>query len=177
MRKGLVVALSLGCLTLGIGVGYAAKEKPPGMDAIRGKPAKEAAMSALATAETLAGEDTWQLIAIARVYYLSGDKAHGQAIIDRVNASKGAKGNDWQRIGRIYSEAKENAKAEEFFNKTLAYDAKDDSGRAEIGAWYIRNGNRDRGEQLLTEAFARHADDPYHYIRAAEGLLGVPEGR
>jgi tetratricopeptide (TPR) repeat protein len=177
MRKGLVVALSLGCLTLGMGIGYAAKEKPPGMDAIRGKAPKDAAMSALAVAEQFAGEDTWQLIAIARVYYLSGDKAKGQAIIDHVSALKGAKGNDWQRIGRIYVEAKENAKAEEFFNKTLAYDAKDDSGRAEIGAWYIRNGNREKGEQLLTEAFARHSDDPYHYIRAAEGFLGVPEGR
>jgi len=177
MRKGLVVALSLGCLTFGIGVGYAAKEKFPGIEAIRGKPAKDAAASALETAEKIAGEDSWQLLAIARVYYLSGDKTHGQAIIDRVNAAKNTKGGDWQRIGRIYAEAKENAKAEEFFQKTLAYDAKDDSGRAEIGAWYIRNGNRDKGEQLLTEAFARHTDDPYHYIRAAEGLLGVPEGR
>src|SRR5262249_1336105 len=101
MRKGLVVALSLGCLTFGIGVGCAAKEKLPGMDAIRGKPAKEAAQSALETAEKIAGEDSWQLIAIARVYYLSGDKAHGQAIIDRVNAAKNTKGGDWQRIGRI----------------------------------------------------------------------------
>ncbi len=176
MRNALVVALSLGCLTLGIGVGYAAKEKPPGMDTIRGKPAKEAGLAALTEAETLAGDGSWELLAVARVYYLSGDKARGQAIIDRVNGPK-AKNNDWQRIGDIYAAASENAKAEEFYLKALAADPKDDTGRAEVGAWYIRQGKRDKGEELFAQAFAKHADDVWHYVRASEALLGVPPGR
>jgi len=48
------VALATGCLAYGIGLGLVAKEKPPGMELIRGKPAKEAGLAALQEAEKLA---------------------------------------------------------------------------------------------------------------------------
>ena len=35
MKTGLAAALAAGCLLLGMGVGYAAKEKSPGMDLMR----------------------------------------------------------------------------------------------------------------------------------------------
>jgi tetratricopeptide (TPR) repeat protein len=173
MRTGLAVALATGCLAVGVGIGIAAKEKAPGMDILRGKPARDAGLAALQEAEKLAGDGSWELLGVARVYYLSGDKPRGQVLIDKVAHAK-PKGNDWQRIGQIYADAGENSQAEEYFQKALSADPKDDTGRSEVGAWYIRLGQRDKGEELFTQAFARNPDEVWHYVRAAEAYLGVP---
>jgi len=178
MKTGLAAALAAGCLVLGVGIGFAANERPPGMDVMRGKPAKEAGLAALHEAEKLAGNGSWELLGVARVYYLSGDKAKGQALIEQVLNAK-AKGSDWQRAGEIYAAAGESQKAEENFQKALSADPKekDDTGRAEIGAWYIRTGQRDKGEELLSQALARNPGELWHYLRASEAYLGVPPGR
>jgi len=151
MKAHLALALAAGCLIFGIALGVAArtKEKAPGIEVIRGKPPKEAAMAALEEAQKLAGTSSWEVLGVARVYYLSGDKARGQALIDQVVHGK-PEASDWQRIGQIYAEANENPRAEEAFQKVLAADPKasDDTGRAEIGAWYIRVGQRDKGKEL-----------------------------
>lgn len=172
MKNSIAVAMSLGCLVLGAGVAIAARSTSPGMDAIRGKPPQEAAAAALVEAERLAGSGTWELIGVARVYYLSGNKAHGQAIIDRVLSGK-TDHNDWQRIGEVYAQAGDNDKAAQFFERALAADPKDDTGQAEIGAWYIRIGQRDKGEALFAQAFAHNPDEGRHYERAAEAFLNV----
>jgi len=178
MKTGLAAALAAASMLLGVGVGYAAKDKSPGMDIMRGKPAREAGLAALAQAEKLAGSGSWELLGVARVYYISGDKAKGQALIDRVLGGK-AEPSDWQRAGAIYAEAGDNASAEQMFQKVLAADKKmkDDTGRAEIGAWYLRTGKRDTGEELLTQALTKNPDEMWHYVRAAEGYLGLPPGR
>lgn len=178
MKTGLTAALAAGCLLVGMGVGYAAKEKSTGIDLMRGKPPKEAGIAALQQAEKLAGKGSWELLGVARVYYLSGDKATGQALIDKVLNGK-PESSDSQRAGEIYAEAGETARAEELFQKVLAADKKqkDDTGRAEIGAWYIRTGQRDKGEELLAQALTRNPDETWHYVRAAEAYLGVPPGR
>jgi len=178
MKSSLAAALAAASLLLGVGVGYAAKEKGAGMEPMRGKPPKEAALAALQEAEKVAGTGSWELLGVARVYYLSGDKAKGQALIDRVLGGK-AEASDQQRAGEIYAEAGENASAEALFQKVIAADtkAKDDTGRAEIGAWYIRIGQRERGEALLAQAMARNPNETWHYVRAAEAYLGVPPGR
>jgi tetratricopeptide (TPR) repeat protein len=176
MKKGLVVALAAGCLALGVGIGVFARSKAesyPGIAVMTGKSAKEAGLASLQEAEILAGRGSWELLGVARVYYLSGDKAKGQEIIDRVNANK-PENSDLQRIGWIYAEAGENAKADDYFQRALASDPKDDTGRAEVGAWYIRSGQRSRGEELFSQAFAKHPDEVWHYLKAAEALLGVP---
>lgn len=172
MKKIAATALAAACLTLGIGIGYAAKAKGPGMTLIAGKPAREAGLAALQEAERLADGGTWELIAVARVHYLSGDKTRGQALIDKVMGGETAS-SDWHRIGQLYAEAGENARAEEFFQRALAAEPKDDSGQAEVGAWYIRMGQREKGEELLTKAFARNPDELWHYIRAAEAFLNM----
>ena len=176
MKARIAVSLAVGCLVLGTGIGWAAKGSGPGIEALRGQPPKDAAAKALAVAETLAGKGTWELISVGRVHYLGGDKAHGQAIFDRITAGK-AEGSDWQRIGEVYAAAGENAKAEECFQKTIAMSPKDDTGQAEIGAWYIRIGQREKGEELLDRALVRSPADVWHYVRAAEAYLGVPQGR
>ena len=48
---------------------------------------------------------------------------------------------------------------------------------SEIAAWYIREGQRARGEDLLAKALAKNPDEVWHYIRTAEAFLGVPSGR
>jgi len=172
MKKLVVTVLAATCLSLGFGVGYAAKAKGPGMALIAGKSAKEAGLAALQEAEQLAGSGSWELLGVARVYYMSGDKAKGQALIDKVLAGDSGP-SDWQRIGSLYAEAGDNAKAEEFYVKTLAASPKDDTGQAEVGAWYIRTGQRQKGEELLAKAFARHPDELWHYVRTAEAFLNV----
>lgn len=176
MKARIAVSLAVGCLVLGTGIGWAAKSSGPGIEALRGQPPKDAAAKALAAAETLAGKGSWELISVARVHYLGGDKARAQAIFDRITSAK-PESSDWQRIGEVYAAAGENAKAEECFQRTLAMSPKDDTGQAEIGSWYIRIGQRDKGEELLGRALARSPDNVWHYVRAAEAYLGVPEGR
>jgi Tfp pilus assembly protein PilF len=172
MKKIAVVVMAAACLTTGIGIGYAAKVKGPGMTLISGKPAKEAGIAALKEAERLAEGGSWEMIQIGRVYYLSGDKATGQAMFDKVLNGK-SEGSDWFRLARVYAEAGENDRAEQLFLRALAEDPKDDSGQAEVGAWYIRTGQREKGEAMLTKAFAKSADDLWHYVRAGEALMGV----
>src|ERR1700723_1673596 len=106
MKTGLAVALAVGCFVAGVAFGFGKKETAPGIDTVRGKPPQEAAASALQEAEKLAGDNSWELLGVARVYYLSGDKARGQALMDRVLKSK-PEASDWLRVGEIYAEANE----------------------------------------------------------------------
>jgi tetratricopeptide (TPR) repeat protein len=176
MNQGKMVMTSAVCLLLGFGLGLAAKDSPAGIGLLRGKAPKEAGMAALAQAERLSENGSWELIGIGRVYYLSGDKARGQAFFDRVTSRKPEQ-SDWQRIGDIYAEAGENEKAETHFQKALAAGSKDDTGQSEIGSWYVRIGQREKGEELYARALARNPDDVWHYVRAAEAYLEVPRGR
>ncbi|MBS0364814.1 MAG: hypothetical protein JSR67_03195 [Proteobacteria bacterium] len=178
MKTSLAAALAAGSLLVGVGIGLAATAKPSAVELWRGKPAKEAGLAALQQAERLAGNGSWELLGVARVYYLSGDKARGQALIDRVLGAKPEAG-DWQRAGEIYADAGETQKAEEDFQRVLSADpkAKDDTGRAEIGSWYIRTGQREKGEELLSQALARNPGEVWHYLRAAAAYLGAPPVR
>ncbi len=176
MKNGRVFGLTCASLALGVCIGLAAKEKFPGIELLRGKPAKEAGLAALQQAEQFAGHGSWELISIARVYYLAGDRDKAQALIERALSRK-PKATDFQRVGEIYADAGDNAQAESYFQKALAADANDDTGQSEIGAWYIRNGQREKGEELLAKALAKNPDDVWHFIRAGEAYLGVPKGR
>lgn len=176
MGHGRLISLAFASLTLGVCIGLAAKDKFLGIDLLRGKPPKEAAVAALQAAEHLAGNGSWELISIARVYYLSGDRAKAQELIDRALSRK-PKATDFQRVGEIYSDGGDKSQADSYFQRAVAADPKDDTGQSEIGAWYIRNGQRDKGEELLAKALAKNPDDVWHYIRASEAYLGVPAGR
>jgi tetratricopeptide (TPR) repeat protein len=172
MKSIPAIVLAAACLTLGFSVGYAARSKGPGITLIAGKPAKEAGMAALQEAERRAGKGSWELIGVARVYYLTGDKAKAQALLDQVTSADPG-GSDWLRIAALYAEAGDNARAEEYFSKTIAAEPEEDRYLAEIGAWYIRAGQRDKGEALMAKAFAINSEEFWHYMRAAEALLGV----
>jgi len=177
MKRSGTLAVAVGCLALGAGVALMAKSVTgPGIEALRGVPAKDAGMIALQAAEKLAGKGSWELISVGRVYYLTGDKTTGEAIFGRVINAK-PEGSDWQRIGEVYAEAGENAKAQDAFDKMLSVSPKDDTGWSEVGAFYIRTGQREKGEELTAKALAKNPDDYGHYLRAAEAYLGVRPGR
>jgi tetratricopeptide (TPR) repeat protein len=177
MKSIKAVTTAAVCLLLGFGFGLAAKQNPAaGMVLFKGQAPKEAGQAALLEAERLAAKGSWELIGVGRVHYLSGDKAKGQALFDRVTSGKPV-GSDWQRIGDVYAEAGENAKAEASYQKMLDANPKDDTGWSEIGAWYVRTGQRDKGEALFAKALERNSDDLWHYVRAAEAYLGVPRGK
>jgi tetratricopeptide (TPR) repeat protein len=174
MKPSLAAIIASICLTMGFSSGFAAKYKGAGIDVIRGKSDKEAGLAALAEAEHLAEGGTWELIAVGRVYYLAGEKARGQALFDSVMSRKPG-GSDFERIADVYVEAGENDKATALYERMLAIDSKDDSSQAEVGAWYIRTGDRTKGEALLAQALQHRPNEPGHYVRAAESLLGVPD--
>jgi tetratricopeptide (TPR) repeat protein len=176
MRATRVLTAACASLALGVCIGLSAKDKLPGFEILQGKPPKEAGAAALQEAERLAGNGSWELIAIARVWYLSGDHTKAQSLIDRALSHK-PKGTDFQRVGEIFAAAGDNTQAETYYQRALAADPKDDTGQSEIGAWYIRNGQREKGEELLAKALARNPDDLWHYVRASEAYLSVPPGR
>lgn len=177
MRQRKVWAFCIVCFLAGTSFGlWARGPAGGGISVMRGKPAKEAGLAALAEAEKMAGKGSWERIGVGRVYYLSGDKAKGQAMFDAVTNAK-PEPSDWQRIGEVYAEAGEKDKAEACFQRLLDGNPKDDTGQSEIGAWYIRNGQREKGESLFAKALARNPDDVWHYVRAAEAYLEVPRGR
>jgi len=176
MKHLSVVAIGVASLLLGVGLGFAAKITGAGITVIRDKPPKEAALAALAEAERVADKGSWELIAVGRVYYLSGDKARGQALFDHVLGAKPG-GADYEKIASVYAEAGDNDQATANYEKMLAVDPKDDSSQAEVGAWYVRIGQREKGEALLAQALQRRPNTPWYYVRAAESLLGVPAGQ
>jgi tetratricopeptide (TPR) repeat protein len=176
MRNVRLLGLSFASLALGVCIGLAAKEKLPGIELVRGKQPRDAGMAALQQAEKLAGNGSWELISVARVYYIAGDHAHAEVLIERA-LSRRPKATDFQRVGEIYADAGDIAKADSYFQRALAADPRDDTGQSEIGSWYIRTGQRDKGEELLAKALAKNPEEVWHYVRASEAYLGVPKGR
>ena len=170
MNRVRILLLCAACVVGGMHLGAWASQKAD-MSLLQGKSPKEAGLAALVEAERVAGKGSWERIGVGRVYYLSGDKAKGQALFDSVINGKPER-SDWQRIGAVYAEAGETAKAEECFLKVLT-DPKDDTGASEIGAWYVRTGQREKGEALFAKALARNPGEVWHWVRAAEAYLGV----
>ena len=153
----------------GITVGYAAKKVEP--SAFREKTKKEAGLALLKEARAQAEDGSWERIAVGRIYYLAGMKQEGQAIFDEV-LSKGAEQSDYFRVARVYREAKEWSKAKALFDAYVTKNPKDEKGIAEIGAYYMLNGDRATAEQLYERSFARKAE-VWATTSAAAGYLGV----
>src|SRR5450755_1919673 len=124
MKASLVTVIAAISLLLGVSIGVAAKFRGAGIEVMRGKSDKDAAFAALAEAEHLANGGSWELIAVGRVYYLAGEKAHGQALFDGVMNGKPG-GADYERVADVYAQAGENDKATLMYEKMLAIDPKD----------------------------------------------------
>jgi tetratricopeptide (TPR) repeat protein len=127
----------------------------------------------LQAAETIAGNDTWEEIAVGRVEYLSGKKADGQSIFDRVLASPKVKAGDYIRVARVYLEAKQWDKAQPLLDKVVELEPKDEDWLAEVGAWYNLHGNRARAEELFARSLAQENSSVYNTAKMAGSYVGV----
>jgi tetratricopeptide (TPR) repeat protein len=152
-RAGILIltVVFLGGFAAGLAAG---KTKAVDPAQYEGKNPKEACRAILETAQVMAGSGSWELLGVGRIFYLTGDKASGTALFDRVLAGK-VKKDDYLRLGRIYYEAGEWEKAEAAFQKCLDMDPKDGDNLAEIGAYYNLHGNRAKAEEFFAKAFQR----------------------
>jgi tetratricopeptide (TPR) repeat protein len=155
--------------TVGVAVGFAARRIVP--TDYRGKTKEEAGKALLVQARAQAGRGSWERIAVGRVYYLAGMKAEGQAIFDEV-LSKKAESSDFFRVARVYREAGEWQKAKELFDRYVRQNPGDDKGLAEVGAYYLLNGDRETAEQLFERSFKLESE-MWSTVSAAAGYLGV----
>ena len=121
----------------------------------------------------LAGQGSWEHIAVGRAWYLGGDKARGQQIIDGVTSRRNVESSDWFRVGRVYVEAGEWEKAQQAFDRALAMKKGDDSGMVEYGAYANINGDRAKAEKLFAQAFEKNGREFWHWVNAGGSYLGV----
>lgn len=169
MKTRMAAAIATGLFIAGIGVGYAAQKLAPSL--YHGKPAPEAARALLEAARVQAREGSWELIGIGRLYYLGGQKAEGQAIFDALLAGD-HEDSDVFRIARVYREAGEWTRAKPLFDRYLAANPKDEKGLAEVGAFYLLEGDREGAERLFDRSFAV-TPEVWATIAAAGAYLGV----
>lgn len=164
-----LISFVLGAL---VGVAFAAK-KTFDTSLYRDQAAEEAGANLLRQAEEFAGDGSWEILAVARVYYLSGNKGEGQRLIDKVMGFKKVEKSDWMRIGRIYYEAGEWDKAVEPFAKAIAKDPEDGHKVNEVGAYYLLQGDREKAEKYFDQGFAGEPADVWTTVAAAAGYLGI----
>jgi tetratricopeptide (TPR) repeat protein len=141
-----------------------------------GKTPAQAAESLVGAARTLAGDGSYENIAVARVLYLSGSKAEGQAILDHVMAGK-VKDGDVIRVARVYRDAGEWEKAKPLFDRVVDMAPKDEDWLAEIGADYLLAGDRARAEELFSRSFAQDPSNLSNTLTAAGAYLGIAPQR
>jgi len=157
-------------LVAALAVAGAKKEASPSL--YQGKDAKEAAAALLQRAEQQAEDGSWELIAVARVYYLSGDQQKAQALFDRA-VSKDAGSGDWRRIAAVYIEAKDYDKATATLERALAESPKESKILAELGAAYNLKGDRAKAEEMFARAFAINPEEFWNTANAAGSYVGV----
>jgi tetratricopeptide (TPR) repeat protein len=142
-------------------------------DLIQNKDAKAAGAALLDGALQLAGDGSWERIAVGRAWYLGGDKAKGQQILDAVTGSKRVVASDWFRVGRVYAEAGEWDKARAALERALTLEPDDDSGALEFGALANVNGDRAKAEELFLQAMKKKPREFWHWVNAGGSYLGV----
>ena len=172
MNNRIAVAIAASLFVAGVGVGYAAQKVAA--STFQGKSKDDAARALLDVARVQAKDGSWERIAIGRVLYLGGRKSEGQAIFDSLLAGDHEDSDEF-RIARVYREAGEWAKAKPLFDTFAANNPKDEKGLAEIGAFYLLNGDRATAEKLRERAFGVAAGF-WATLGAAGADLGVVAG-
>jgi tetratricopeptide (TPR) repeat protein len=142
-------------------------------DLIRDKDPQVAAQALLDGALILAGSGSWERIAVARAWYLGGNKIRGQEILDSVTSRRGVESSDWFRIGRLYNEAGEWDRAVEAFERALEMKRGDDSGTIEYAAWANLRKDREKAEALFERIMTKDRRDFWHWVTAGGSYLGV----
>lgn len=174
-----VVVVGL-CLALGMGGASEAasknrKGKPGEVDYVplaAEASGSELSQKLLQLAELQAGQKgTWERLAVARAYATLGDVASAERLIDQVLAGKN-NASDWIRIGRVWIAAGDWAKAKPWFDKVIEGNPEDEDWLAEVGSYYLLNGDRDTATRLLGQSFDEDPDNLYNTLRAALANAG-----
>lgn len=170
MKTRTTAALAAALFCAGIGIGYCAQKSAPAL--YHGKSNEAAALALIEQAKVQADNGSWERIAIGRVLYLGGHRNEGQAIFDSILAGD-PEDSDEFRIARVYAEAREWPKAKALFDRFVAESPKDEKGLADVGAYYLLNGDRATAERLFDRSFERKGE-LWATISAAGAYLGVP---
>jgi len=175
MKFGQLAAIGLACFAAGAisHAGLAQGKKPTFDPGIFEGSAPAVGAKLLDGALVLAEQGSWERIAVGRAWYLGGDKAKGQQILDGVTSSRKVEGSDWFRIGRVYAEAGEWPKAVAAFDKAMAANADDDSGSIEYGVFANLNNDRTKAEGLFRTAMQKKPKEFWHWVNAGGSYLGV----
>ena len=175
MTMSRVLAVCAACYVAGVltQAGLAQGKKPAFDPAIFEGSAPAVGTKLLDGALQLAEDGSWERIAIGRAWYLGGDKARGQKILDEVTGSKGVEGSDWFRVARIHVEAGEWDKAQAAYDKALALNKNDDTGMVEYGGLANLNNDRAKAEGLFDQALKKRPRHFWHWVNAGGSYLGV----
>ncbi|WP_423925976.1 tetratricopeptide repeat protein [Dokdonella sp.] len=172
-HRGIMMKIRLGLIALalcvlGMGAASAAKLIEPNL--YQSQPNEEAGKALLRQAMIQADDGSWERIAVGRVYYLGGMKAEGQAIFDEVLTDDDA--SDRFRVARVYMEAGEWTRAKPLFDEAIRMEPKEEKWLAEVGAYYLLNGDRETAEALFDRSFKRDTE-LWATVAAAGAYLGV----
>lgn len=137
----------------------------------QGRSKDAAGLALVEAAKVQAGSGSWERIAVGRLLYLGGHKPEGQAIFDSILAGDHEDSDEF-RIARVYEEAHEWPKAKPLFDRFVANRPKDEKGLADIGTYYLLNGDRATAESLYDRSF--QTLEFWATVSAAGGYLGVP---
>ena len=175
MKSARLAAIGLACFAAGaLSHAGLAQGKKPAFDATMFEGSAPAVGTRLLEGALVLAEDgSWERIAVGRAWYLGGDKAKGQEILDAVASGRKVEGSDWFRIGRVYAEAGEWPKAVAAFDKAMAMNADDDSGSIEYGAFANLNNDRTKAEGLFRTAMQKKPKEFWHWVNAGGSYLGV----
>lgn len=151
------------------------KGKPGEVDYVAlagGASGAELADKLLELAELQAGQKgTWERLAVAKVYAAAGDVANAERLINTVLEGKN-NASDWIRIGRVWMAAGDWNKAKPWFDKVVAASPDDEDWLAEVGGYYLLNGDVETATRLLGQSFDEDPDNLYNTLRAALANLG-----
>ena len=169
-RWGLLV-IAVFLLGMFSGIALSKKSGAIGDSVYQGKTPDEAAAALMREAVARAKDDSWELLAVARAYYLGGNKEKGTALFNRVSAN--GESSDWAVIARTYWEAGEKDEAMQAFEKSLRINPNNEKVLAEFGAYLNVSGERERAEKMFANAFELGPKSAYLPTWAAGSYLGV----
>lgn len=175
MRRMTIVIAMMTTFGAGLALGVAWAKKTVDESLYVGAAPEAAASALLVLAEEHAGRGSWERIRVARVHFLSGDAARGQAIFDSIVDTK-VEASDWVRMGRVYREAGDWESARRAFDMVVALEPEDEDWLAEIGAYHNLHGDRGRAEELFRRSFEEDPTNDRNLAVVAGSYVGVEPG-